>query len=126
MVSLCVFLFASLLYLYQRPAFVVPPVGIHPLKEPSTYDGADPSKFKAWIFDVEETLSARRSSPDREIAFAESYLQGNAKLWFVNVHERGDRPANWFKLKSTPLHRIRPSTCPGEVQDSTTEDYPDR
>ena len=48
-VSLCVFLFASLLYLYQRPAFVVPPVGIHPLKEPSTYDGADPSKFKAWI-----------------------------------------------------------------------------
>ena len=65
-VSLCVFLFASLLYLYQRPALVVPPVGIHPLKEPSTYDGADTSKFKAWIFVVEEAFSARRSSPDSQ------------------------------------------------------------
>ena len=112
-VSLCVFLFASLLYLYQRPAFVVPPVGIHPLKEPSTYDGADPSKFKAWIFDVEEALSARRLSPDREVAFAASYLQGNAKLWFVNVHEQGNRPANWFKLKA----RLSTAFGPAHVQE---------
>ena len=49
---------------------------------------------------MEEALSVRNPSLEKEVAFAGSYLQGNAKLWFININEKGGRPANRFDMKS--------------------------
>lgn len=69
-------------------------------KEPPAFDGTETGRFKTWIFDIEEALSLRRLPPGKEVTFAASYLEGNAKLWFVAMCNEGKRPNNWFELRS--------------------------
>ena len=52
-----------------------------------------------WSFDMEEALATRRLSPE-QVIFAASYLQGNAKVWFVHINDEGRRTTSWIDLKS--------------------------
>lgn len=78
-------------------------------REPQSFDGVNPRQFKTWVFDMEEALVLRRLPPESEVAFAASYLEGNAKTWFVALNEDGKRPSNWFDLKKQLSEAFGPS-----------------
>ena len=61
-------------------------------KEPPSFSG-EQDMFSAWLFSMEETIKALK--PDDAVAFVGSYLEGNAKKWFMNLCTDGKRPASW-------------------------------
>lgn len=65
-------------------------------KDPPLFAGA-PLDFKEWLFSVEEALRSRQ--PHDPVAYAASFMEGNARRWFMGLAERGERPKDWSRLK---------------------------
>ena len=70
---------------------------VRKFREPSSFSG-DPSSFKQWLFSVEESLSLVPSKDP--VAFVSSYLEGNAKRWFMALCGDGKRPQSWDEFRS--------------------------
>ena len=66
------------------------------VKEPASFDGS-PSKFKEWLFSLEQAMSVL--SLKDAVTFASSYLEGNAKRWYISICENGKKPANWVEFR---------------------------
>ena len=54
--------------------------------------------FCEWLFSMDKR-SVKASKPDDAVAFVGSYLEGNAKKWFMNLCTDGKRPASWNLFK---------------------------
>ena len=53
-------------------------------REPRVFDGGCSVSIQEWLFEVEEACNLRNICLERErVAFAASYLEGNAKEWFL-------------------------------------------
>ena len=66
-------------------------------KEPPSFSG-EQDMFSEWLFSMEESIKALK--PDDVVAFVGSYLDGNAKKWFImNLCTDGKRPASWNLFK---------------------------
>ena len=65
-------------------------------KEPPSFSG-EQDMFSEWLFSMEESIKALK--PDDAVAFVGSYLEGNAKKWFMNLCTDGKRPASWNLFK---------------------------
>ena len=65
-------------------------------KEPPSLSG-EQDMFSEWLFSMEESIKALK--PDDAVAFVGSYLEGNAKKWFMNLCTDGKRPASWNLFK---------------------------
>ena len=69
-------------------------------RDPKPFTGL-PTEFREWLFEVEECLSRRHISRDSDaVSWAVSFLEGNAKLWFIGICDQNARPKTWVELKS--------------------------
>lgn len=74
-------------------------------KDPPTFSG-DPAELKEWLFVMTESLAVL--SPNDPVAFAASFLHGNARRWFINLCEQNNRPASWPNLKEALSRSFAP------------------
>ena len=76
-------------------------------REPRVFDGGCSVSIQEWLFEVEEACNLRSICLERErVAFAASYLEGNAKEWFMGLCENSQRPTNWLSFKSAVRDRF--------------------
>ena len=66
-------------------------------EEPHSFSG-EQDMFSEWLFSMEESIKALKPDDD-VVAFIGSYLEGNAKKWFMNLCTDGKRPASWNLFK---------------------------
>ena len=78
-------------------------------REPQVFDGGCSVSIQEWLFEVEEACNLRNICLERErVAFAASFLEGNAKEWFMGLCENSQRPTNWLSFKSAVRDRFSP------------------
>ena len=65
-------------------------------KEPGVFTGRE-EQFCEWLFTMDEAIRSYR--PDDPVAFAASYLDGNARRWFIVLCSKHQRPASWDSFR---------------------------
>ena len=65
-------------------------------KEPPSFSG-EQDMFSEWLFSIEKSIKALK--PDDAVAFVGSYLEGDAKKWFMNLCTDRKMPASWNLFK---------------------------
>ena len=97
-------------------------------RNPDVFDGADPSKLDAFVFQCLMYFSTCRSDfPDNQsrVTFALSYLKGNPLDWFstqLNQSlENGDNTPDWFEDYPAFIKELRRLFGPRDPVTDTTQ-----
>ena len=72
------------------------PSSIGKCRDPPVFTGK-PSSLYEWAFAMQEALHSAR--PADEVRYAVSFLEGDARRWFISLCEDGCRPSSWPELK---------------------------
>ena len=101
---------ALLVYSQTRAVPRVNPYGLNVHvrgREPRVFDGGCSVSIQEWLSEVEEACNLRNICLERErVVFAVSYLEGNAKDWFMGLCENSQPPTNWLSFKSAVRDRF--------------------
>lgn len=85
--------------------------------KPDTYDGTrEYVTVNTWLYTIEQYLSLTQlSSPNtpltdhNKIAFASSYLKGNAAVWWFHIVNSQESPATWGAFKARLISEFIPA-----------------
>ena len=88
----------------QTPRRAQAPSGERPrmrhVKSPPVFRG-DTREFKEWAFAIELAMkSLQLDNAEERLSYAASFLEGNARLWFIASQEANTLFSDWPDLKS--------------------------
>ena len=88
----------------QTPRRAQAPSGERPrmrhVKSPPVFRG-DTREFKEWAFAIELAMkSLQLDNAEERLSYAASFLEGNARLWFIAYQEANTLFSDWPDLKS--------------------------
>lgn len=79
-------------------------------RDPCTFSGK-PDELREWLFTIEEDL--RMNSTGDEVGVAASYLEGDARRWFIALCSDGGRPTTWPVMK----RKLEDAYAPGHERE---------
>ena len=65
------------------------------VEKPDNFDGSKSKDVDTWIFQVREHLALTVIAVCGHVPYSASLLRGNAAMWWRELCERNQRPANW-------------------------------
>ena len=98
------------------------PFGIK-MERPDYFEGGKHQDVDTWVFQVQEHLNMTRLPTATHVSYAASLFRGNAALWWRELCQEGNRPANWNEFVAALRTQFRPENWSRRGRDELATMY---
>ena len=93
------------------------------MERPDYFEGDRHQDVDTWLFQVREHLDIVRMPEDSKVPYAASLFRGNTALWWRELCENADRPADWDEFAAEIRTQFRPENWSRRGRDELATMY---